>query len=590
MTEPRPTHTFLSRARASRTLTTGLVLTTLIVLLAVCAPIIAPYSPSAQDLTAGLLAPSPAHWFGTDQLGRDVLSRMLFAAQTDLRIAVFAAATPFVMGVLIGMISGYFGKATGWIASRAIDIVIAFPFYVMVIAIVFAIGAGERGIIVAFAIVGWVGYARVLSATTASLRESGWVRAARGGGLSHVRVMLRHALPNVLPQAIVLLMTEIVLIMVAIVTLGYLGLGVQPPTPDWGTMIADGQQFVTSSWWLSALPGLAVVVTGIALSLVGDGIGDAMRVSSASGSAGGGASGVARSAASGAGRGAALASEPGDHGPSTPSKDSAVTGAISITNLTIATGTDTKLVTSISLAVAPGEAVGLVGESGSGKSLTLRAVLGMLPPGTRIAGGNARAVGRVGMVFQDPMTALDPLTRVGSQLVEIIRAQKPRVSRAVARQRADSLLRDVQLDTTSHIFRAYPHDLSGGQRQRIVIAIALAQQPDVLLCDEPTTSLDVTVQQQILHLLDSLRRERGLTLLFVSHDLAVVASVCSRIAVMKHGEFVESGDTKAITQHPQHPYTMSLLAAIPQLPVPAGAADPEPRTEQANPTQHEATA
>jgi peptide/nickel transport system permease protein len=156
--------------------------------------------------------------------------------------------------------------------------VIAFPFYVIVIAIVFAVGAGEGGIYIAFALVGWVGYARVIRATTRALRSAGWVEAAHGGGLSHARILLRHLLPNVLPQAIVLLMTEIVLIMVAVVTLSYLGLGIQPPTPDWGTMISDGQAFITTKWWISTIPGVAVVYTGIALSLLGDGLGDAWRV------------------------------------------------------------------------------------------------------------------------------------------------------------------------------------------------------------------------------------------------------------------------------------------------------------------------
>ncbi|WP_157000558.1 ABC transporter permease, partial [Leucobacter komagatae] len=266
------------RALRSRSFTWGAALVALIALVAVFAPVLAPHSPTAQDLTAGLLPPSASHLFGTDQLGRDVFSRVLYAARTDLGIAVTAAVTPFIVGVTLGLVSGYFGRRTDWVISRVTDTVIAFPFYVLVIAIVFAVGAGAPGIIAAFALVGWVGYARVIRALTASMREQGWVSSARGAGLSHGRILVRHLLPNVLPQAVVLLATEIVLIMVAIVTLGFLGLGIQPPTPDWGTMIADGQAFVTSHWWLSALPGLAVVITGIALSLLGDGVGDALRV------------------------------------------------------------------------------------------------------------------------------------------------------------------------------------------------------------------------------------------------------------------------------------------------------------------------
>lgn len=270
--------TFWNRARRSRTLAIGTGLAVLLVLVALLAPVIAPYSPTAQDLTAGLLPPSPAHWLGTDELGRDVLSRILHAARTDLRIAVTAAVAPFVIGVVVGLLSGYFGGAVDWSLSRLVDTVIAFPFYIIVIALVFALGAGEFGIVVAFALVGWTGYARVIRALAASMRDVGWVRAARGGGLSHARVILRHLLPNALPQAIVLLMTEIVLIMVAIVTLGYLGLGVRPPTPDWGAMLAEAQPFITTNWWLGVGPGLAVVLTGVALSLVADGLGDAWRV------------------------------------------------------------------------------------------------------------------------------------------------------------------------------------------------------------------------------------------------------------------------------------------------------------------------
>lgn len=270
--------TFFTRARRSPTLIAGVIMFGLLIAVSVLAPVIAPYNPSEQNLLGGLLPPSLEHPFGTDQLGRDILSRILFAGQTDLRIAVLAALTPFVTGVILGLASGYFGGWLDYVIGRIVDTVIAFPFYVIVISIVFAVGAGEGGIFVAFALVGWVGYARVVRATSRSLRGSGWVAAAHGGGLSSARVILRHLLPNVLPQAVVLLMSEIVAIMVAVVTLGYLGLGIQPPTPDWGTMISDGQSFVTTKWWISALPGLAVIYTGISLSLVGDGLGDAWRV------------------------------------------------------------------------------------------------------------------------------------------------------------------------------------------------------------------------------------------------------------------------------------------------------------------------
>jgi peptide/nickel transport system permease protein len=269
---------FLSRARRSPALIIGLVMLALLILSAALAPLLATHDPLEQNLTGGLLSPSLEHFFGTDQLGRDIFSRVLYAGQTDLRIAFLAAVTPFVTGVVLGLWSGYFGGWLDYVIGRVVDTVIAFPFYVIVISIVFAVGAGDRGIYIAFALVGWVGYARVVRATTRSMTASGWVAAARGGGLSHARVILRHILPNAMPQAVVLLMTEIIGIMVAVVTLGYLGLGIQPPTPDWGTMINEGQAFVTTKWWISTLPGLAVIYTGITLALVGDGLGDAWRV------------------------------------------------------------------------------------------------------------------------------------------------------------------------------------------------------------------------------------------------------------------------------------------------------------------------
>lgn len=256
----------------------GVAITASVVLAALLAPVLATHDPAAQNLLGGLQAPSAAHWLGTDQLGRDIFSRLLFAARTDLRIAGLAVVIPFVVGVVLGTTSGYVGGAFDWVVSRVVDTVVAFPFYVIVVAVVFAVGAGEQGIYVALALVGWVTYARVLRATTAVHATSGWVTAARGGGLSHARILGRHILPNTLTQAIVLLMNDIVFVIVAVVTLSYLGLGVQPPTADWGTMISDGQAFVATKWWLSVVPGAAVVYTGIGLSLLGDGVADVWRV------------------------------------------------------------------------------------------------------------------------------------------------------------------------------------------------------------------------------------------------------------------------------------------------------------------------
>jgi len=239
-------------------------------------------------------------------------------------------------------------------------------------------------------------------------------------------------------------------------------------------------------------------------------------------------------------------------------------GGLAVTGLRISG--ETELVHGVDLALAPGEALGIVGESGSGKTLTLRAVMGLLPRGLRVSGGTVDAGGRVAMIFQDPLSYLDPMTRVGTLLTEICRAQLGG-SVATARARARELFDDVRLPDPDALLRRYPHQLSGGQRQRVLLAIALAAEPDILLCDEPTTALDVTVQAEVLALLAELRTRRGLSLLFVSHDLAVVASLCDRVVVFRDGLAVETGRTADIVNRPTQAYTKALVDAV--LPLPA---------------------
>lgn len=267
----------LSRLWRTPSLLAGSIMLAVLVLLAVLIPLISPYDPTKQDLSAFLQPPSAEHWLGTDQLGRDLFTRLIYAARTDLTIMVLAEIIPFCVGVFLGMIAGYYGKWLDTVISLITDTFIAFPFYLIVIIVAFASGAGQRGIYITFILVGWIVFARVTRGLTASFRRQEWVASAQTLGLPGVRIMLRHILPNVLPQAIVVLMTDMVGLLVAIVTLGYLGIGITPPTPDWGTMISDGQPFITTAWWLSAVPGFAVVYTGIALSLVGDGLADLWR-------------------------------------------------------------------------------------------------------------------------------------------------------------------------------------------------------------------------------------------------------------------------------------------------------------------------
>ncbi|WP_342565101.1 ABC transporter permease [Paenibacillus sp. FSL R7-0345] len=255
----------------------GGIMFAVLILLAIFIPYISPYNPTEQNLSAFLQPPSAEHWLGTDQLGRDLFTRLIYAARTDLTIMVLAEIIPFCTGIFLGMVAGYYGKRVDNIITLITDTFIAFPFYLIVIIVAFASGAGQRGIYITFILVGWIVFARVVRGLSASFREQEWIASAQTLGLSGPRIILRHLLPNVLPQAVVVLMTDMVGLLVAIVTLGYLGIGIAPPTPDWGTMIADGQSFISTAWWLSAVPGFAVVYTGIALSLVGDGLADLWR-------------------------------------------------------------------------------------------------------------------------------------------------------------------------------------------------------------------------------------------------------------------------------------------------------------------------
>ena len=268
---------FARRAGRSPTLIAGVVLTGLIVLAAILAPVLSPYDPDHQDLYNILAGVSSKHLLGTDELGRDELSRLLYAARTDLQVGVLAILFPFCFGTLAGTVAGYYGGIVDGVVSRVIDVIIAFPFYVLVIALVFVVGPGTRGIYVAFAVADWIVYARAVRATTLVVREADYVAAARSGGLGNLRVLARHVLPNTITQVIVYAMNDIVLVIVAVVTLGYLGLGIQPPTADWGAMISDGQQFLTTRWTLATIPGLAVALTGLGLSLIGDGLADVLR-------------------------------------------------------------------------------------------------------------------------------------------------------------------------------------------------------------------------------------------------------------------------------------------------------------------------
>jgi len=255
----------------------GLVITLILVGLALAAPLLTSYNPIGQNLNATLQGPSAHHLLGTDQFGRDTFTRLLYGARVDLRVGFIAVLFPFCLGTILGSLAGYFGGWVDLVIMRMVDVVVAFPFYVLLIALVFVLGPGEKSIYIAITIVGWVSYARLIRAEILVAKRQEYVLAAQSGGLSNLRIMGRHLLPNVITQAIVYAMSDIVQDILAIVTLGYFGLGIPPPTAEWGSMINDGQNFLSTHWQLTTIPGLAVVVVGLGLSLIGDGLADLLR-------------------------------------------------------------------------------------------------------------------------------------------------------------------------------------------------------------------------------------------------------------------------------------------------------------------------
>jgi peptide/nickel transport system permease protein len=264
------------RRRIPPSLLIGAVVLVIVIGAALAAPLITSYNPNQQDLTNILASPSARHWLGTDELGRDTWTRLVYGARTDLSVALLAVISPLVLGTALGALAGYFGRWVDAVIMRLADIVVAFPFYVLVLLLVFVLGQGTRSIYIAITVVSWVSYARIVRGGTLVAKNEEYVLSARVAGLSGARIIFRHIVPNVITQAIVFAMSDIVLDILAIVTLGYLGLGIPAPTPDWGSMMAEGQQFLTTHWELATLPGCAVVLVGLGLSLLGDGLADVM--------------------------------------------------------------------------------------------------------------------------------------------------------------------------------------------------------------------------------------------------------------------------------------------------------------------------
>jgi peptide/nickel transport system permease protein len=560
----------------------GGVILAAIALIALAAPILPLPDPNATDLPSRIARLfSAGHPLGADQLGRDMLSRIVWGTRVSLAVGLIAALTAAVIGSTIGIVAGFCGRWVDGVLMRAIDMLMAFPYLLLALAIVAALGPGLLNALFAIAIVNIPFFARAVRGVTVGLVRRDYVAAARLGGQSGLTILTGEILPNLLPVIIITFSTTLGWMILETAGLSFLGLGAQPPQADLGSMLGEGRSLLLVAPHVALVPGFVILLIVIGINLVGDGIRDLVDPRLASG-------GLVRP-------GPATAVAPGavlSH-PEAPSSADAILSVRNLKTHFLLGGERYKAVDDVSFDLHPGECLGIVGESGSGKSVTALSLLGLVPtPPGCIVGGSILYRGRellglplpelqelrgnrIAFIFQDPLGTLNPLMTVVEQIAETICRHQgsPHVE---AMARATDLMDQVRIPDARNRAHAYPHELSGGQRQRIGIAMALANDPDIIIADEPTTALDVTIQAEVLNLLKDLRRERDTALLFITHDFGVVSELCDRVMVMYAGRIVETGGTAEVLRDPRHPYTRRLMACVPVLGQPERAIDAIP--------------
>ncbi len=546
----------------------GLIVMGLVVLLALITPILPLANPDVTNTPARFTPPfSEGAILGTDHLGRDLLSRLMWGTRLSLAVGFAAAFIAATIGAAIGIISGYYGGRTDNIIMRFVDVLMAFPYILLALAIVAALGPGLMNALIAVAAVNIPFFARNIRGITVGIAHKEFVDAARLAGLSDAKIILTEILPNVLPVIVIAMSTTVGWMILETAGLSFLGLGSQPPQADLGSMLGEARSALITNPHTSLVPGVMILIIVMAINLLGDGVRDALDPRLKSGA-------LSRPLP------ATLVDRDRQPGGSADT-----TALLQLSQLETQFHIGPRIyraVGGVDLQIQPGECLGLIGESGSGKSVTALSIMGLVasPPG-KITGGSVYYRGeelvgapyellrslrgrKVAYIFQDPLATLHPLYTVGDQLIEAVRVHR-NVPKAEARAHAIELLKSVRIPNAEDRVDNYPHEMSGGMRQRVGIAMALANDPDVIIADEPTTALDVTVQAQILTLLDDLRRERNVAILFITHDFGVVAQLCDRVAVMYAGRIVEQGTTDEILATPAHPYTRRLMACVPEL-------------------------
>lgn len=553
-------------------LTVGLGMAALLVAIAVAAPIF--LGEAAEQVTGAIRqGPSAEHLLGTDQLGRDILARSLVATRLTLLLAAAATALQVVFGVLIGGAVWVAPRPVREVALRIIDASVAFPALILALVVAAVMGPGSFSALVAIGVAGIPMFARLTANMVAMVVQRDFVVTARLLGVGGGQMLTRHLLPNVSGPLLVLTTSSFALALLEIAGLSFVGLGVQSPEFDFGLLLNDGLTAIYTQPWQAIAPSIMLVYAGITAMLIGDGL--ATRLDP----------GLSR-------RRVSAKRQRSAH----PAPSARIPEAlVEVADLTVTAPGGKELVRDISFSIARGEILGLVGESGSGKSMTAMAIAGLLADGVSAdaavvrlddldltaANSPRRLATEIGLVFQDPGSTFNPALRMGVQLAEVARVHLG-LGRRAARERLRTGLEQVRVRDANERMAQHPFQWSGGMLQRATIASAMVTEPKLIIADEPTTALDVTVQAEVLRQFRKINRERGTAMLFISHDIGVVQELCDTVLVMREGEIIERTTGIALAAgRVTHPYTLQLLAASPRMDGPiAVRATPARMTEE----------
>jgi peptide/nickel transport system permease protein len=546
----------------------GLMMLSAAILVAILAPVLSPYDPSSTlDVTTGDIynPPSSAHWLGTDDAGQDVLTNFIFGSRVSLTIGFFAAFISLAIGGVFGIIAGFYGGRTEEVLMRFTDIMLVIPDLPLMMVLIALTKPSIVNIIIVIGALYWTTTARVVRSQTLAVKSRKFVLRARAIGAGKGHIIRHHILPLVMPILVVQAVLVVSSAVLAESTLSFLGLG-DPTALSWGQMLnyAFGRGAMsTGAWWALVVPGFGIVWVVLGLTLLGQGLEQVLnpRLDTHH----------------------LMPSRPTVRSEAAP-RSTSPDVLLEVKNLSIDYINQDKppahAVENVSFTLKKGELIGLVGESGCGKTTLMLGLLRLLPSAGQIVNGQVyfkdqeittmsnEELNKVrwrsaSIVFQGAMNALNPVRTVGDQIAETILKHLPNFDPKDIPARVSDLLELVGISAEHK--EQYPHQYSGGMRQRAMIAMALACNPEVVIADEPTTALDVMIQAQILELLDDLRKKLGLAIIFVTHDLGVVAEICDKVLVMYGGVTAEYAAVDTIYNSPRHPYTQELLKAFPDL-------------------------